>query len=129
MIKTIFTGSSLFFLLGCAGASSAAPGFVEGHVDIGPLTPVQRIDVTPTVPPQMYAAYKIVILREDGQTEVTRADIDAQGNYRVALPPGKYVLNVPHRGGLGGVAGVPKPVTIVSAQSVRVDISIDTGIR
>ena len=54
---------------------AAQPGYVEGHVSIGPLTPVERIDTpVPTVPPEFYAAYKIVILRPDGQTEVTRAD-------------------------------------------------------
>ena len=40
------------------------PGFLEGHVNIGPLTPVQRAgEPAPTVSPQAYAARQIIAQR------------------------------------------------------------------
>lgn len=105
------------------------PGVLQGHVDIGPLSPVQRIGVPPpTVPPEVYAARQVVIYKEDGQTELTRLKLDANGNYRVQLAPGNYVVGMA-RVGIDRARGLPANITISSNVTTTLDISVDTGIR
>ena len=53
---------------------------------------------------------------------------DRDGNYRVSLPPGDYVLDVQGRRP-GGVRANPQTFTVFSNQTVRIDMNIDTGIR
>jgi hypothetical protein len=53
---------------------------------------------------------------------------DKDGNYRVALPPGDYVLDARGRRPQG-IRARPKEFTIISKQTVRVDFDVDTGIR
>jgi hypothetical protein len=67
-------------------------------------------------------------LSKAGQKEVARMTPDREGNYRVSLPPGEYVLDVQGRR-LGGVRAQPQPFKVASAQTVRVDMNIDAGIR
>ena len=104
-------------------------GTLEGHVTIGPLTPVERVDVpTPTVPPEMYAAHSIQVFQANGTTLVAHVKINPDGTYRVELPPGTYVVDLP-KIGLERAAGLPTTITITADQTTRLDIDIDTGIR
>ncbi len=105
-----------------------APGFLEGHVNIGPLLPVQRVGDTPTVPPEAYAARQIIVYQADGKTVVTKLTPGKDGNYRVELAPGTYVVGMA-RVGIDRARGLPATVTITSGQTTRLDIDIDTGIR
>jgi hypothetical protein len=104
-------------------------GTLAGHVTIGPLVPVSRAGVPdPTPAPGVYAARKIVIYAPDGQTEITRVDIDAEGNYEVALPVGTYVVDI-NRLGIDHGIDLPAMVEILGLQLTLLDIDIDTGIR
>lgn len=126
----------LLFLAACAPRDLTgvvpgvvAPGYLTGHVDIGPLTPVERVGVpTPTVPPQVYAARQIIIYHADGKTVVTQLKLDDQGNYSVTLAPGPYVVDL-KRSGVDRARGLPANITITSGMTVTLDVSIDTGIR
>ena len=51
---------------------------------------------------------------------------DESGNYRVALPPGAYVLDVQDRA-RKRLRAKPQPFTVVPNQTVRVDMSIFIG--
>jgi len=75
-----------------------------------------------------YAEYPLIILSQDGKHEVARIIADGNGNYHTALPPGDYVLDVQRRAP-GHVRAKPQRFTVVSNQSVRVDMDIDTGVR
>jgi len=102
---------------------------LEGHVTIGPLVPVVREgEPEPTAAPEVYASRQIVIYAQDGRTEIARVQIDANGNYRVTLPVGTYVVDINHVGIDWGI-DLPKTVEIVSQQVTRLDVEIDTGIR
>lgn len=106
-----------------------APGYLQGHVNIGPLLPVERVGVpSPTVRPEVYAARTIVILQRDGKTEVLRVKPDDHGNYRVELAPGQYVVDLA-RVGIDRAKGLPATVTIESGRTTTLDIEVDTGIR
>jgi hypothetical protein len=106
-------------------------GTLEGHVTIGPLQPVQREgDPEPTPSPETYAAWQIVVYTEDGEREIGRADIDAQGNYQITLLVGVYVVTAEPTSGRGGPGGSQvHNVEITSGRVTRLDLDIDTGIR
>jgi len=55
--------------------------------------------------------------------------VGGNGNYRIALPPGDYILDVQGRLPKGHVRAKPQRFTVVSNQTVRIDMDIDTGIR
>jgi hypothetical protein len=108
---------------------AAPPGFLEGHLKIILSKEVELADGTPDpVTAENYAGYPLLVLSKDRKTEVTRVTADGNGNYRVELPPGDYVLDVQRRP-RGRVRATPRPFTVVSGQTVRVDMEIDTGIR
>ena len=82
----------------------------------------------PVVEADNYAEYPLIILSEDGKKEVARITADGNGNYHAALSPGDYVLDVQRRAP-GHVRAKPQRFTVVSNQTVRVDMDIDTGVR
>jgi hypothetical protein len=59
---------------------------------------------------------------------VASVTADPETGYTIALKPGTYVVDIPHPG-IGGSRELPKTLTIRSGETVRLDISIDTGIR
>jgi hypothetical protein len=120
---------AIAMLVGSLSEASAEPGFVEGHISIGPLTPVHRVGMpTPKPSRETYAAYKVTVFKADGETKISELTPNDEGNYRLTLPPGDYVLDRPHRRA-GGSKDLPRSIKIVSGQTVRVDIAIDTGMR
>ena len=105
-----------------------ALGVVEGKVTIGPLRPVEKPGETPTVPPEVYAARKIMVYDPGHQTLVKQVDINDQGHYRVELAPGNYTIDINHVG-IDRSPDVPKQVEVKPGQMITLDIDIDTGIR
>jgi hypothetical protein len=128
-IMSAFLALSIIITGGCSSLNRAS-GTLGGHVDIGPLQPVQRVgEPQPTPSPEMYAAWQIVVLSADGKREITRADIDSGGDYQIILPVGNYMVTAkPVNGGGLGMQRV-ESVEIFCGKSTKLDISIDTGIR
>jgi len=116
--------------IGFLAADNAAPGFLEGQLRI---LAYKEVELAEGNPPKFsggnYAEYPLIILSQDGKKEVARVAADENGKYRVALPPGDYILDVPGRRPKGHIRAAPQPFTIVSNQTVHVDMSIDTGVR
>jgi hypothetical protein len=109
--------------------NAGAPGFVEGHLKIVSPKEVNLADgQPPAITSESYAEYPLIILSKDGKNEVARITADGNGNYHAALPPGDYVLDVQRRAP-GHVRAKPQRFTVVSNQTVRVDMDIDTGVR
>jgi len=102
---------------------------MQGHLKILSPKPVDLGDENAaTVTAENYADYPLLILSRGGKKEIARITANRNGNYRVELPPGDYVLDVQGRAP-GHVRAKPQPFTVVSNQPVRVDMDIDTGIR
>jgi hypothetical protein len=120
----------IFLVLATTGSLNAAPpGFLEGHLKIVSAREVELANGnTPTPSAEAYAEYPLIILSQDGKKEIARVTADEKGNYDVALPPGNYVLDVQGRAP-GHVRAKPQQLTVVSNQTVRVDMNIDTGVR
>ena len=121
----------IYLLLASAELIDASPtGFVEGHLKIISPKEVELADETPSkITAENYADYPLIILSRDGEKEIARVTADKNGIYRVALAPGDYILDVQGRQPKGHVRAAPQPFTIVSNQTVHLDMSIDTGVR
>ena len=126
-LKNLIIGYIFLVLAGSATSSDALPsGVMEGHLTI--LSP-KAFDLgdenAATATAEDYAEYPLLILSRGEKKEIARITADANGNYRAALPPGDYVLDVQGRP-RKHVRWKPQPFTVVSNQTVRVDMEIDT---
>jgi hypothetical protein len=119
----------LMLVIGAASSDGLPSGVMEGHLKIVSLKEVELADGNaPAVTAETYSEYPLIILNREKKKEITRVTADRNGNYRVTLPPGNYVLDVRGRAP-GHVRAKPQLFTVVSNQTVRVDMDIDTGIR
>jgi len=128
--KYLIWGCLFLVSISCLASGNAAPGFLEGRLRI---LASKDVELAEGNPPKFsdgnYAEYPLIILSQDGKKEIARATADENGNYRVALPPDDYILDVEGRPPKGHVRARPQRFTVVSNQPVRVDMYIDTGIR
>ena len=129
-LNYLIAGCSFLILIGYARSNDAVPrGFIEGHLKIVSLKEVERVDGNSRkVTAESYAEYPLIILSQGGKKEIARITADSTGNYRVALPPGDYILDVQGRA-LKHIRAKPQLFTVVSNQTVHVDMDMDTGIR
>jgi hypothetical protein len=111
---------------GCIQAGSGT-GTLAGNVSIGPLCPVEPCAVSHDRLVAAYEARPITISTPAGSVVAT-VIADPETGYSVALMPGTYLVDVPHQG-IGGSGELPATVTIRSGETVRLNISLDTGIR
>jgi hypothetical protein len=128
--KSLIAACIFPMLAGTASIKAAPQGFMEGHLKIVSPRAVEPSDNMPrsAVAPETYAKYPLIILSQDGKKEIARVTADENGKYRVALPPGAYVLGVQDRA-TKRVRGKRQPFTVVSNQTVRVDLGIFIGFR
>ena len=128
-LKSVLLGWVFLVPVGCLASDNAVPGFLEGHLRILAFRDVELAEGNP---PKFsagnYAEYPLIILSQDGKKEIARVTADEKGNYHVALPPGNCVLDVQGRAP-GHLRAKPQQFTVVSNQTVRVDMDIDTGVR
>ena len=75
-----------------------------------------------------YVDYPLVVLSRDKKTEVAHVTADENGNYRIGLLPGDYVLDIQSRR-RRHVRAKPQTFTVVANQTVHLDMVIDTGVR
>ena len=103
-------------------------GFVEGHLRIISGREVELADGNaPAITAENYAKYQLIILSQGGK-EIARITVDGNGNYHTALPPGDYILDVKGRA-RRHLRARPQRFTVISNQTVHVDMNIDTGVR
>lgn len=97
---------------------------IEGRILAGPTCPFvipgQDCDDRPIA--------ATVIVRQPFGFEVTRFTSDADGRFRVALPPGNYQLDPQPNECCIGTAAF-QTVTVQDGQFVELVFSYDTGIR
>ncbi len=129
-ISNPVAAACIFLILVGTESIKAAPpqAFMEGHLKVVVVRPVEPDNIPQ---PETYADYPLIILSQDGKREIARLTTDKSGNYRVALPPGAYILTVQERPAEERAAerihANPQPFTVVSNQTVRVDMTIFIG--
>ncbi len=124
-LKYLISGCLLLIPIGCVASDNAMPpGFLEGHLKIRLSNPADvRDENAATITPENYGEYPLLILSKSDKKEVARVIADENGNYRAALPPGDYVLEVQGRPRTH-LRWKPQPFTVVSNRTVRVDMDI-----
>jgi hypothetical protein len=132
-IPNFVAAGCISLLLASAASIKAGPqGFMEGHLKIIVIRAVERDNMPePTVARETYAEYPLIILSQDGKSEIARLTADKSGNYRVALAPGAYILALQERSieerAAERIHANPQPFTVLSNQTVRVDMTIFIG--
>jgi hypothetical protein len=132
-VRSVAAGLILVTLVGIAvlacnpaGASPSVSGLdsgIQGTVLLGPTCPVEIAGASPCVTP--YPG--VLVITDSEGREVARATAAADGTFRVALPPGDYVI-LPQSGN-PFPAAQPVDVTVVPGGFVDVQVNYDTGIR
>jgi hypothetical protein len=112
---------------GIPAGPDAGTGILTGNVSIGPLCPVEPCTLSHDQRVAAYSSRPITISMAGG-TVVASVIADPVTGYMVSLKPGTYVVDIPNPG-IGGSQELPKTVTIRSGETVRLDITIETGIR
>jgi hypothetical protein len=91
-----------------------------GVVTRGPTKPVCMVSMPCSAP---YAKATLVFTRS-GRT-ARRVITDADGKYRVALPPGRWSLRVES----AHFGWTPRAITVPTGRYGHVNVGVDTGIR
>ena len=105
-----------------ARGDTALDSGIEGHIEIRPVRSVERAGSSNSGP------YQATLTVLDGQgNTVTTVTSDAQGNFRLALPPGTYTVRPESparypRASTRSVVVAPRAFT-------RVDVIYDSGRR
>ena len=127
-LKSLTLACLFLVPIGCFASDNTAVGFLEGRLRILASKDVELADGTPSkFSDGNYAEYPLIVLSPD-QKQIARVTADENGNYRVALPPGNYLLDIQDRR-RRHVRATPQTFTVVANQTVHVDMNIDTGIR
>lgn len=140
-IITCMISSVLIVFAGCGSGGSSGGheetpppeeqqtlGVLTGKVAVGPLCPVEPCNPSPEQIAQAYSGRSVMVFRDDGITLVREVSIDASGYYRVEMSPGIYVIDINHTG-IDSSKDLPRQISIITGQTVVLDIDIDTGIR
>jgi len=127
--RYLVSASIIFLVAGTESIEAAAPGFLEGHLKIIFGMAVGESDEMPRAEfaPQSYAQYPLIILSQEEKKETARITADKNGNYRVPLPPGNYILDL-QNSVAKRLRAAPRPFTIVSNQTAHVDMTAVIGL-
>ncbi len=114
-------------------------GILEGKITIGPLCPIEPCNLTPEQIAAIYEARKVFVYKKSSLSKIAEIQLNADGEYSVALNPGQYIVDVSDANGNAlplelsqrprfGNA-IPQEAEILEDQTTISDFDIDTGIR
>ncbi|MGE5208983.1 MAG: hypothetical protein ACM3KL_06605 [Alphaproteobacteria bacterium] len=127
-LKCLIFACAFLVLVGSAPVKAGPQGFLEGNLKIYSPKEVELAGETPSKTAHNYVEYPLIILNGDTRKQVAQVTADENGRYRVALPPGDYVLDVQDRM-RRHVRAAARPFKVVTNQTVHVDMNLDTGVR
>ncbi len=116
----------LFVMLlnACTPAYAPPDSGIYGQVTIGPTCPLEQIDNL--CPDKPYQATLTVLTTTD-RRKVIQFQSDSNGNFRVALAAGEYVLHPESPNVLPRAAD--QIITVPPHEFIQVNVSYDSGIR
>jgi len=113
-----------YFLIACSSsATNTTTSGIYGQVTLGPVCPV--VQANQPCPDQPYQAAIEVL--DSNRNHVASFQTDAQGNFKVGLKPGDYIL-VPQSPNVMPHAS-EQTVTVQANILTQVTIVYDSGIR
>ena len=116
---------TIFILSGCIlKTEEAMNSGIYGIVTIGPIKPVEREGEINFKPYQA----TIIIKTGDSLAEIERFTSNSNGTFKIYLKPGKYILE-PLKSNEPFPFGKPVEVEVKPSQFIKINISLDTGIR
>lgn len=107
-------------------ALGASDSGVEGIVTVGPACPV--VDSDRPCAPRPYSTMLVIREALSGDV-VTEAESDSAGRFRVALPPGQYLLEPLGPTVVTEPTAAPVRFTVESGVYTQVALRFDTGVR
>ncbi|MGB2874570.1 MAG: hypothetical protein WBB76_03760 [Gaiellaceae bacterium] len=116
-MRRILVLGSLALLVAATGQASGIRTGLHGIVMRGPISPTCVAEKPCSAP-----ASGVTLRFSRNGAVVARARTRANGSYRVSLAPGRYSV-------AGGRDLQPARVKVLNGRFLRVDFSIDTGIR
>ena len=124
-MKVVITAASFALVIVAAPAPrpAAVSSGLRGTVVRGPIAPVCVVEQACTEP-----AKNVTLLFSRNGRIVGRVVTDSAGQYRLRLAPGVYAVRRPGPLGVGRRIE-PDHARVYARRFVRVDFSIDTGIR
>jgi hypothetical protein len=122
-MRLVLVISSLALVVATGARATTARGTLSGTVTRGPITPVCAIEQPCDEP----AANVTLLFTQNGST-IGRALTDMNGHYRVRLPAGAYTVRRPSASTMDRKLD-PNRVRVYARRTLRIDFSIDTGIR
>ena len=122
-MRRIFATALLLALMACARSSSPAnPSGIFGTVTAGPTCPVERAG-SPCPP----APWVGTVRATDDAGHLNETRTDDKGEYTLTLPPGSYEVVAITDGELPTSRSVT--IDVQPGHPIRVDLTVDTGIR
>jgi hypothetical protein len=99
---------------------------IKGAITIGPICPVEKNPPDPNCAPRPYSM-TILVKSADGQKTITQFTSDSNGNFKLTLGPGIYLLS-------SGTAKqfpnfVNEQVTVEKNKYTLLNLQVDSGIR
>ena len=117
-------------LVGCEPqAAPSASGMLQVAAVAGPVCPAEQVPPDPACDARPVPNAPVIVQPGDGRNVlVANAFTDEDGNARLSLPAGNYLVS---GGEIDGLFGVPSPVqvTVTADGVVTIDLAWDTGIR
>jgi len=108
-------------------------GTLKGHVNIGPITPVERVGQRQTVPPSWYKPFIVLIQRGDKMKMsmvAKRLKVSSTGDFSTHLAPGLYWVQLARDDNQPSYRPLPRvQVPIRANQTSLITLRVDTGIR
>ena len=102
-----------------------ATGVLRGTVTLSPICPVERMPPDPNCAPRGYEG-RIEVLRTGAV--FASAQSNAQGQFMFTLPPGAYEVRAVGKNPFPSCME-KQPFSVISGNTVSVELSCDTGIR
>jgi hypothetical protein len=112
-------------LAGCSQTSPPTDSGIVGQVVIGPTCPVEMPGLDCADKP--YQA-TLTVLTPSGD-KITRFTTDEEGQFRVNLAPGQYILHPESPDDMGLPYGIEQTFTVEEGQFTELLVTYDSGIR
>ncbi|OGZ34603.1 MAG: hypothetical protein A2174_00790 [Candidatus Portnoybacteria bacterium RBG_13_41_18] len=125
-VTILFIAAGAFILL---KPENTAPGNIEGKVSVAPVCPLVELDKPCISSPADYLDRMVFVKDAKDGKIIDRKLIDSNKSYRFEIAPGKYIIDIEQKEGLGIGGNVPAEVSVKPQETTNFDIVIDTELK